>query len=114
MFWKSRATRPTDINEPISPEIPEGFELFQNYPNPFNQTTMIEYSVPARSDVTLTIYNILGQVVREWHAPSLAAGTYRYEWEGQNESGQTVATGVYFYRLQIGEFSQSKKMVLIK
>ena len=80
---KVKGDQTTDINElVVSDYLPDGFELFQNYPNPFNMSTSIEYSIPARADVSLTIYNILGQIVSYWNESSLPAGTYRYEWDG--------------------------------
>lgn len=104
----------TSVEEPLSGQIPVGFELAQNYPNPFNLSTTIEYSIPARSSVTLTIYNLLGQVANVWRTPSAPAGTYRLHWDGRTSSGNTAASGVYFYHLRAGPFSQSKKMVLLK
>ncbi len=114
-LFKILGDQTTDINELVlSDYLPDGFELSQNYPNPFNPTTSIEYSIPTRSDVTLTIYNVLGQVVSYWDASSLSAGTYRYEWDGTNEYGGSVASGVYLYRLTYGEFALTKKMLLLK
>lgn len=105
----------TDVNELIAVDLlPEGFELYQNYPNPFNMSTSIEYSIPRRADVSLTVYNVLGQTVSYWSASSLPAGSYRYEWDGTNENGSEVASGVYLYRLQYGNFARTKKMLLLK
>ncbi len=112
---KVKGDQVTDINEFIIADfLPDGFDLNQNYPNPFNLSTSIEYSIPNRADVTLTIYNILGQVVSYWAESSLPAGNYRYEWDGTNEQGSVIASGVYLYRLQYGEFSHTKKMLLLK
>jgi len=104
----------TDIFEPVVDMLPAAFELRQNYPNPFNMNTAIEFSLQRRDMVVLTIVNMLGQRVKQWSDESLAAGTYRFEWDGTNESGQTVASGVYLYSLQAGSTRQSKKMVLLK
>jgi len=104
----------TDVFEPIVDILPSAFELHQNYPNPFNMTTAIEFSLHRRDMVTLTIVNMLGQCVKQWSDESLPAGTYRFEWDGTNESGRTVASGVYLYSLQTGSTRQSKKMVLLK
>ncbi len=102
------------------PLLPETFELFQNYPNPFNPTTTIMFTIGASEDGALTqqtnldIYNILGQRVKSLIDNELPSGRYQVEWNSTNESGQRVATGVYFYRIVVGQNSQSKKMLLIK
>ena len=113
-FLKVKGDQATDVNERLPEGLPSGFELAQNYPNPFNSSTQIEYAIPTRSNVTLTIYNILGEVVNEFHAESLPAGAYRYEWDGTGDHGAPLASGIYLYRLQAGEFAMSKKMVLLK
>ncbi len=114
-LFKVLGNQATDINEfIISDYLPEGFALSQNYPNPFNMSTVVEYSVPFRTDVSLTIYNVLGQTVSQWSASALPAGNYRYEWDGKNEQGSDIASGIYLYRLQTGAFSQTKKMLLLK
>ncbi len=89
--------------------VPSTFELAQNYPNPFNPTTMIRYSVPQKSQVTLKIYNVLGQEVATLFSGSQAAGTYEVNFDASR-----FASGVYFYRLQAGSFSSVKKMMLMK
>ena len=94
--------------------VPDQYELSQNYPNPFNPTTVIEYTLPERSQVSLTIYNVLGQEVRTLVNDIRAAGSYRIEWNGADDSGKPVATGVYLYRLQAGDFTQTRKMLLMK
>ncbi|MDD5581895.1 MAG: T9SS type A sorting domain-containing protein [Candidatus Marinimicrobia bacterium] len=94
--------------------IPEIFELRQNYPNPFNPSTTIEFSIPERSDVTMTIYNILGQAVRTFHVGTQNTGTYRIIWDGTNDFGMTVSTGIYFYTVKAGNHSATKKMVYMK
>ena len=90
-------------------EIPENFQLFQNYPNPFNPSTTIEFALPHSGNVTLKIYNILGQVVEMLVSERLAAGRYEYLW---NASG--MASGIYLYRFEAGSFSQTKKLILLK
>jgi len=104
----------TDVQDRVSEEIPDGFELAQNYPNPFNISTTIQYSIPTRNDVSLTIFNMLGQRVRQWRFDALPAGTYALEWNGHNEAGSVVSTGVYFYRVVSGTHSLNRKMVLLK
>jgi hypothetical protein len=103
----------TDV--PDSPaELPASFALSQNYPNPFNPSTTIEYSLAERSRVRLTVYNILGQRVNTLIDEERPAGTYTIEWNGTNAGGRPVASGVYFYRLSAGDFTEVRKMVLVK
>ena len=93
---------------------PESFTLYQNYPNPFNPSTEISFSMDVASDVNLTIYNMLGQKVKVLENALLAAGTHSYTWNGQDELGQKVSTGVYLYTLSDGTQTISKKMALMK
>ncbi len=104
----------TSVDDNDNAILPEGFELGQNYPNPFNMTTAIEYILPRHSTVTLAIYNILGQVVHEWPAQSRPMGSHIVQWDGRNDAGIDVASGVYFYRLAADDFIETKKMVLLK
>ena len=94
---------------------PTAFSLGANYPNPFNPATTIPLAVPAGAkDVDLTIYNVLGQPLRQvWTGP-LPAGEHRLTWDGYDAQGQPVAAGVYVYRLQVGEQSSTRKMVKIE
>ena len=94
--------------------LPQKFHLSQNYPNPFNPTTTISFSLPTRSDVTLTVYNILGQEVAEIVNQSLPAGEHQIDWDGKDANGSSVSTGIYLYRLVTDDFVESKKMVLLK
>jgi hypothetical protein len=99
--------------------IPPGkfvYELRQNYPNPFNPVTRIEYSIRAQSQVTLRIYNVAGQLVRTLvnEEQSPRAEGYSVRWSGRNDSGRPVSSGVYFYKLTAGSFTQTRKMVLLK
>ncbi|MCM2271315.1 MAG: T9SS type A sorting domain-containing protein [candidate division Zixibacteria bacterium] len=103
----------TDVTED-SPWRPESFSLDQNYPNPFNPNTTIRYQLPRRSLVSLTIYNLLGQEVRRLVNSELTAGEYRVEWDGTDDGGHIVSTGIYFYRLEVGSIAQTRKMLLVK
>jgi hypothetical protein len=97
---------------------PAAFEnhLANAYPNPFNPTTTIEYSIKEQGHVLLTVYNVAGQLVRtlvdDVQAP--LEGGFSKEWNGSNNAGQPVSSGVYFYKLTTKGFSQTKKMVLLK
>ena len=106
-------TPQSEIGEPQS-GIPDRFTLAQNYPNPFNPVTTIEFSLPSRSSVTIEVINLLGQTVRTLVQREYAPGAYRVDWNGVDDAGNVVATGVYMYRLKTGEFIQSRKMLLLK
>ena len=94
---------------------PEAFALVNNYPNPFNPATTIKYALPQAADVELTVYNVVGQPVRMLVAEHQSAGRYVVEWDATNDSGHSLSSGMYFYRLQAGgEFHEVKKMLLLK
>ncbi len=113
---------PTDVYDGTPfVEVPKTFSLEQNYPNPFNPTTTIQYTISAsggfgqsEQNTRLTVFNMLGQRVKLLVDRPQAAGTYEVMWDGTNESGSSVASGVYFYRLERGEHAEARKMVLIK
>ncbi len=92
-----------------STSLPQTFALHQNYPNPFNPTTVISYQLPVASTVSLKVYDVLGKEVMTLMNSRQNAGTYHFTLNGAN-----LSSGVYFYRLQAGNFSQTKKMMLIK
>ena len=94
---------------------PAAFALANNYPNPFNPATTIKYALPQAADVELTVYNVVGQVVRTLVAEHQSAGRYVVEWDATNDNGHSLSSGMYFYRLQAGgEFHEVKKMLLLK
>lgn len=100
--------------KPVSEVVPGQFALGQNYPNPFNPSTVIEYNVPVRSNVEISIFNILGQKVATIINDVHEAGTHRATWNGKDSFGKTVASGIYFYQMNAGSFEQVKKMMLMK
>jgi len=108
----------TDVkrNDPL----PQVFDLAQNYPNPFNPSTTIEYSLPQRANVTLRIYDMLGQEVRTLATGVREAGNFKVVWDGRNNTGYTVSTGLYVYRIEASPldggnaFASFKKMLLLK
>jgi hypothetical protein len=96
-------------------DIPSKFDLGQNYPNPFNPTTTIKYQLANQANVTLRIYSITGQLIRTIvDGVQQQPGYYSVIWDGLNNSGQQVASGVYIYRLEAGSFVSMKKMLLLK
>jgi len=94
--------------------VPANFSLDQNYPNPFNPTTNISFALPSDSKVSLNIYNIMGQKVKTLVDGITKAGTHTVTWDGTNEQGESVASGIYFYKLSAGDKVITKKMSLVK
>lgn len=109
--WNSTAT---DVSGPIDNELPYQFDLHQNYPNPFNPSTTIEYELSKPSRVTLVIYNSLGQQVRTLVDQPLGVGAHRVQWDGKDDEGNAMPSGVYVYRLVAGDSRQERKMVLVR
>ncbi len=95
-------------------QLPEGFELSPNYPNPFNPETEISYSIPSGCHVTLEVYNITGQKVVTLIDGYQEAGRHTARWDSRDEQGDGVASGIYLYRLTAGEYTQTRKMTLMK
>jgi len=89
-------------------------ELTQNYPNPFNPETIIKYSIPKNSKVSLNIYNIKGQKVRTLIKDKLETGQHSVVWNGTDENNKSVSSGIYFYKLKVANFEKTKKMILLK
>jgi len=111
-YWAT-AFETTSINASswVQPSTPY---LKQNYPNPFNPSTNIKYTIPQDLDVVFTIFDIKGREVKYWIKEDQQAGSYQLDWNGLNQHGQQVATGVYFGHLQAGEYQRTIKMVLIR
>jgi hypothetical protein len=112
------ATMTTALVNNIKASIPQTWQLYQNYPNPFNPTTTIQFDVPEEAGriprIAVQIFNILGQKVKTIERGNLDAGRYTVVWNGTNEGGRRVASGVYFYRILAGDYVHTMKMVLIK
>ncbi|MFC2076703.1 T9SS type A sorting domain-containing protein, partial [candidate division KSB1 bacterium] len=94
--------------------LPRQYALSQNYPNPFNPETTIQFALPDEGFVSLRIYNINGQLVRTLKEERAQAGYYRVRWDGRDSSGREMGSGIYFYRIEAGEFIQTRRMVLLK
>ncbi|MCK4799083.1 MAG: T9SS type A sorting domain-containing protein, partial [Spirochaetes bacterium] len=90
------------------------FELGNNYPNPFNPTTSFTFSVPAKSNIQLNVYNAIGQKITTLVNKEMSSGKYTATWNGTNNVGAKVSSGLYFYELKADNFSSVKKMLLIK
>ena len=93
----------------VDNSIPKQYELSQNYPNPFNPTTTIKYSLPKNGIVTIKIYDVTGREIRTLVNEMKTAGNYVVDFNGID-----ISSGVYFYRIKVGDFVMTKRMVLIK
>lgn len=94
--------------------IPTSYALNQNYPNPFNAGTVISFALPTAGRVKVSVFNVLGQTVRVLADQDMEAGVQRVSWDGRDENGSAAASGVYFYRIAANEFTDTKKMTLLK
>jgi hypothetical protein len=97
-----------------SETLPQGFALEQNFPNPFNPSTTIRYELPEEAMVNVTIYDMMGRQVSRLVSSRQTAGYKSLQWNATNNSGQPISAGLYIYTIQAGEFSQTRKMVLLK
>jgi len=109
IFHTSSGGAATSVFKNQSDEIPRGYSLSQNYPNPFNPSTVISFSLPCRSFVSLKIFDVLGREVSTIVSEEMPAGSYSRQWNAEN-----MTSGVYFYRLQAGAFTETKKFVLLR
>lgn len=100
--------------DPDEIALPYTMALEQNYPNPFNPTTLIAFSVNQASDVSLDVFNVLGQRVRKLFSGDIPAGDYTVEWDGSADNGKQVASGIYFYKLAASDQQEIRKMVLVR
>jgi len=96
------------------PLIPSSYELFQNFPNPFNPETTIRFQIPEEGRVRIVIYSILGQYVRELLNDYKTVGVHEVVWDGCNDFGEQVSSGVYIYNFISESFHQTRKMILVK
>ena len=105
----------TDTEDEPKANIPDHFELSQNHPNPFNPATVIKYQLPIKSHVTIKIYDLLGNEIRSLVDGKQPAGFHSVVWDGKNDFGSSVASGIYFYQINANnEFKQTKRMLLLK
>ncbi|PKK84080.1 MAG: hypothetical protein CVT49_05510 [candidate division Zixibacteria bacterium HGW-Zixibacteria-1] len=104
----------TDVSDIEIPVLPVRFELDQNYPNPFNPETQIDFNIPSRSHVNISIYNMLGQMVATLTDREYEAGGHCLVWDGTDMTGSRASSGIYFYRMKVGDLAIARKMLLIK
>jgi len=121
IFWPHEATGtlpvPKAFVEDGESKIEDGvssYELSQNYPNPFNPTTTIRFALPEAGEVSLRIYNLSGQLVREVVNSRFESGRHSVLWDGKDAGGRQVASGIYWYKLRANDFVQTRKMVLVR
>ncbi len=104
----------TLVQGEVQPSLPEKYALRQSYPNPFNSRAAIRYTIPHRSEISVRIYNVSGQLLRTLTDALQGPGDYTVFWDGKDAHGRDVTTGVYFYRLDAEQYSQTKKMLLLR
>ena len=111
LFWVN------NVNELVNysiTDLPDKFTIYNNYPNPFNPTTTLRYELPENSQVYITIYDILGNVVNNLINTNQSSGYKLIQWDATNNQGKPVSAGVYLYKIQAGDFVDTKKMILLK
>jgi len=112
--WRRPLSEMVTAVEDDFSQAPVGFTLEQNYPNPFNPSTTIRYQLPKTTEVVLKIYNIFGQEVRTLVNARQPVGMNAVVWDGRDQSGKEVSSGIYIYRLQTGESMQSRKLSFVR
>jgi PKD repeat protein len=106
--------RTIDVGEDPAGSLPGEYRLMQNYPNPFNLSTEIRFDVPENGMVRLTIYNLVGEMLRAIVNGQRSAGHHSAHWDGRNENGESLASGIYLLTMQAGRFKATKKIILLK
>ena len=96
-----------------TPALPKSTLLYQNYPNPFNPSTVISYFLKSPSNVTVRVINVLGQTIQTLVKKDQVSGIHHIKWNGKDNAGRPVSSGIYFYRLEAGSFTQTRKMILL-
>ncbi len=105
---------PTIVEEERTASLPHSFSLAQNFPNPFNSSTVIRFELPESGEVELAVFNLAGQQVAALVQGPREAGNYTLRWDGRDERGKELASGVYLYRLRVGERVDTRKLVLVR
>jgi Tol biopolymer transport system component len=111
-FYTDFTWRTSDVGD--DDPVPSTFQLSQNYPNPFNPGTNIAFTIKQSGHVSIDVYNLAGQKVRNLTSANYAAGEHVVTWDGTDSKGSMVSSGVYFYKMETGEFSETRKMVVLK
>lgn len=100
--------------EVVTNNLPQTYALEQNYPNPFNPSTTVQFSIPKATNVRLSVYNTLGELVKVLADDQYAPGTYKATWDGSNMTGNAVSSGIYFCRIETKDFVTARKMIFLK
>ena len=103
-----------ELNTKNNKSSPERFTLYQNYPNPFNPVTNLDYDLPEDAMVNITVFDMMGKVVRTLVNDQQSAGYKTLQWNATSNSGQPISAGLYIYTIRAGEFSKTRKMILLK
>ena len=103
-----------DLDVDLLKTIPDNYVLYQNYPNPFNAITRIRYDLPMDNNVNITIYNMIGRVIRNYNFLNQEVGKKEIIWDGSNNQGKNISAGIYLYSIEAGKFKQTRKMLLLK
>ena len=101
-------TRTTGVQN-VSSNVPSVYKLYNNYPNPFNPATKIKFDLPKNSYVKINVFDVTGRMINEIVNQNLSAGSYETEFNGSN-----LSSGIYYYRIEAGDFVETKKMILVK
>jgi hypothetical protein len=104
----------TDVDNESPAGLPLPFALHQNHPNPFNPQTTIEFNLPRSSEVSIEVYNVVGENIITLVSGRIPAGSHSVIWDSRDDNGEEVPSGIYFYRLRTDEFSQTRKMLLLR
>ncbi len=110
-----RYTIATGVDKPEDDQtLPHEYTLFQNYPKPFNSETVIQYSIPQKSHVTIKVYSLLGKEIKTITNVMKESGVYTARWNGVDISGSDVPSGIYLYQLKAGDFAETRKLILTR
>jgi hypothetical protein len=112
-WYVNTATYGVDV-DPDESLIPKKFALYDNFPNPFNPTTQIAVDLPEAASTKITVWNIMGQKVATLHSGDLSAGHHVVNFDGRDQNGKQLTSGMYFYRVKAGKYNAIKKMTLLK
>ena len=110
----ANAAQATAVLDDGTITVPESFALGQNYPNPLNSSTQIPYELADRGEVLLSVHNLLGQSVRTLVGEAQEADLYAVRWDGRDDSGRALASGVYVYRLRVGDKIATRRLLLLR
>ncbi len=114
--WIARISGQTAVDTKTSSQVkrPRGFRLYQNHPNPFNMSTHIRYALSKTENVNLSIYNLYGQLIRTLVQENKAPGQYTITWQGRDDRGQLISSGIYVVKIKAGSFTDSRKIICVK